>query len=108
MSVFLLADVQVTDDSWIPNYAANVHIIVHKHGGKYLSRSGNIETIEGAENVSSLVALLEFPSKEALENFVNDPDYAPYAQARQAGSVSSLRMIDDTDVAGTISYLTAG
>ena len=42
MPVFLIADVKVTDDAWIPDYAAKVHNIVAKHGGKYLSRSGNI------------------------------------------------------------------
>ena len=47
MSVYLIADVKVTDDSWIPDYAANVHDIVRKHGGKYLSRSANITNIEG-------------------------------------------------------------
>ena len=47
MPVYLIADVKVTDDAWIPDYAANVHDIVHKHGGKYLSRSANITTIEG-------------------------------------------------------------
>ena len=44
MTVFLIADVKVTDDAWIPEYATQVHDIVAKHGGKYLSRSGNIET----------------------------------------------------------------
>ena len=47
MSVFLIGDIKVTDDSWVPDYAANVHNIVEKHGGKYLSRSGNISTLEG-------------------------------------------------------------
>jgi uncharacterized protein (DUF1330 family) len=28
----LIAQVKVNDDSWIPDYAANVHDIVHKHG----------------------------------------------------------------------------
>ncbi|MGI9370224.1 MAG: DUF1330 domain-containing protein, partial [Ruegeria sp.] len=43
----MIADLKVTDDAWIPDYAAKVHDIVAKHGGKYLSRSGNIDTIEG-------------------------------------------------------------
>jgi uncharacterized protein (DUF1330 family) len=34
MPVYLVADVRVTEDSWIPGYGANVHAIVHKHGGK--------------------------------------------------------------------------
>jgi Domain of unknown function (DUF1330) len=45
MTVYLIAD--VTDDEWVPSYAASVHDIVHKHGGKYLSRSGNVKTLEG-------------------------------------------------------------
>ena len=41
MSVFLIAEIKVTDDSWVADYAAKVHPIVEKHGVKYLSRSGN-------------------------------------------------------------------
>lgn len=105
MTVYIIADVTVTDDSWIPDYAANVHDIVHKHGGKYLSRSGNITTIEGEPLDSTLVALIEFPSMEAVQAFASDPEYAPYAKARQDGTVSRFHVIDDTDLAGTIPYL---
>ena len=108
MSVYLIADIKVTDDGWIPEYAANVHKLVEKHGGRYLSRSGNIETLEGVANESTLIAILEFPTRAALDGFATDPEYAPYGQARQAGSVSNFRVIDDTDIAGTIPYLTAG
>lgn len=105
MSVFLIADVTVTDDAWIPDYAANVHDIVHKHGGKYLARSANITTIEGEGIDSTLIALLEFPSMEAVQSFANDPAYADYGEARRNGSISRFHVIDDTDVAGTIPYL---
>jgi len=47
MTAFLIADIKVTDDKWIPAYAASVHDLVHKHGGKYLARSGNVKTLEG-------------------------------------------------------------
>ena len=40
MTVFVIADIQVTDGAWVPAYAANVHDIVHRHGGRYLARSG--------------------------------------------------------------------
>ena len=75
MSVFLIADVTVTDDAWIPEYAEKVHDIVHKHGGKYLARSGNITTIEGEGLDTTLVALLEFPSMEAVKAFSEDPAF---------------------------------
>ncbi len=105
MAVFLIANVKVIDDSWIPEYAAKVHDIVHRHGGKYLSRSANITTIEGDDLDTTLIALLEFPDAESLQGFIGDPDYAPYGKARQDNTVSNFHMIDDTDAAGTIPYL---
>jgi uncharacterized protein (DUF1330 family) len=84
--------------------AASVHELVHKHGGKYLSRSGNVKTLEGEPLDTTFIALLEFPSEEAVKAFATDPTYAPYAAARQAGSESRFQLIDDTDVAGTNPY----
>ena len=108
MPVYLIVDVKVTDEAWIPDYAANVHDIVHKHGGKYLSRSANITNMEGEPLDTTLIALLEFSSLESAQAFANDPDYAGYGQARWDGSVSRFNVIDDTDVAGTIPYLAKG
>jgi uncharacterized protein (DUF1330 family) len=45
MTVYVIADIKVTDDRWVPGYAASVHELVHKHGGKYLSRSGNVKEL---------------------------------------------------------------
>ena len=108
MPVYVIADIKVTDQAWIPDYAAAVHDIVHRHGGRYLSRSGNVSTLEGKPLDTDLVALIEFPSKEAVTAFATDPLYAPFAAARRSGSDSRLRLVGDDDVAGTISYLPKG
>ena len=108
MSVFVIADDKVTDDSWVPDYAANVHDIVHKHGGKYLSRSGNLTPIEGELPDYTVIALIEFPTVDAARAFVNDPEYAPFARARQAGTDSNFYVIDDTDLAQGVPYLPPG
>ena len=105
MPVYLIADIKVTDDKWVPGYAASVHGLVHKHGGKYLARSGNVTALEGKPLDTSIVALIEFPSANAVMAFANDPDYAPFAAARQRGSKSRLHLVDGTDLAGTIAYL---
>jgi uncharacterized protein (DUF1330 family) len=108
MSVFVIADIKITNDAWVPGYAASVHKIVHKHGGRYLARSGNVTILEGTPLETTLIALLEFPSKEAVGAFASDPEYAPFAESRRAGSESRLQLIDDTDLAGTIHYLSKG
>lgn len=105
MTVYLIADVKVTDDKWVPAYATSVHELVHKHGGKYLARSGNVTTLEGKPLDTTLIALMEFPSADAAKAFTTDPDYAPFSAARQHGSESRFQLIDNTDLAGTISYL---
>ena len=108
MAVFLIANVKVTDEAWIPEYAEKVHDIVAKHGGRYLSRSGNIRTVEGDAPDVTLIALVQFPSMEAVDSFLSDPEYARFGKARQDGSVSRFYVIDDTDIAGTIPYLGKG
>ncbi|MCX7303453.1 MAG: DUF1330 domain-containing protein [Hyphomicrobiales bacterium] len=108
MSAYLIADIKVTNDGWVPEYAASVHNLVHKHGGKYLSRSGNVKTLEGRPLGASLIAIMQFPTTEDAEAFVNDPAYAPFVAARRKGSDSRFQLIDDTDVAGTLSYLPKG
>ena len=108
MTFYVIAEVRITDDKWVPQYAASVHDIVHKHGGKYLSRSGRMRTLEGRPADATLVALMSFPTAQAAEAFVNDPQYAPFATARRAGSESRFRLIDDSDIAASISYLPKG
>ena len=105
MTAFLIADIKVTDDKWVPDYAASVHTIVHKHGGKYLARSGNVTTLEGTPLDTSLIAIIAFPSAKHAREFVADPAYAPHITARRGGSQSRFQLIDDSDVAGTIPYL---
>ena len=108
MTVYLIADIKITDPSWVPGYAAQVHDIVHRHGGRYLSRSGHVRTVEGETSDSTLVAIISFPTAAAFEAFAADPDYAPYGAARQSGSRSRFTLIDDSDLAGSIPYLAAG
>jgi uncharacterized protein (DUF1330 family) len=108
VTVYVIGDIKVTDESWIPEYTAKVHDIVHRHGGKYLSRSANIVTVEGQRSDETLVALIEFPSMDAVKAFASDPEYAPFGEARRAGTESHFRVIDASDAAGTIPYLDKG
>ncbi len=108
MAVYLIAEINVTNDTWVPAYAAEVHPIVEKHGGKYLSRSANIKILEGEDRKNTFVAIIQFPNAASVEAFACDPEYAVHGKARQDGAINNFQLIDDTDAAGTIPYLTAG
>ena len=107
MTVFVIADVKVTDNSWVPNYAANVATLCISMAVS-IWREVVTKTVEGEGLDTTLIALIQFPSMEAVQAFAGDPDYAPYAEARQNGSVSRLHVICNTDLAGMIDYLPKG
>lgn len=108
MAAYLVATLKITDDAWVPDYAARVHDIAARHGGEYLSRSGNIRTLEGPAPDATLMAIIRFPDADAAAAFAADPEYLPLAHARQAGSDGVFVVIDDTDLAGAIPYLPKG
>jgi uncharacterized protein (DUF1330 family) len=47
MKFYAVAEMDVTDASWVADYVANVTGMVERRGGRYLSRSVAIEKIEG-------------------------------------------------------------
>jgi uncharacterized protein (DUF1330 family) len=47
MSYYCVAEMTITDPSWIESYVANVTAMVERHGGRYLARTRKIERLEG-------------------------------------------------------------
>lgn len=105
MPAYLIVEVTITEDSWVPAYAAEVHKIAESHGGRYLTRSGTIEVIEGEDQGLSAIVLIEFPSMDAAKAFHADPAYAPLIAMRQGGAKSRFTVVDAADIAGVIPYL---
>lgn len=97
MSYYSVLDVTPTTTDWIESYVAVSADIAAKHGGKYLARTASHEQVEGDEQSAALRIILEWPSKEAALNFMNDPEYKPHLEARTKGSVSHHYLIEKKD-----------
>jgi uncharacterized protein (DUF1330 family) len=93
-SVFLVTP---KTDTWIPEYLAVVGPTVAKYGGKYLARTANHERLEGTDASPGLIAILEWPSKEAAKAFYGDAQYQPHLQARLAGAANDAFLIEGKD-----------
>lgn len=92
MKTLAVIETNVTDPSWIEEYTNKVTPMLLQFGGKYITRSSNIELVEGADKPQfSVVA--EFPSKEIAIAFYNSEEYAPYKKARLSGSVSKFLLV---------------
>jgi len=62
-----------------------------------LSRTANHEQLEGKTFDSALRLIIEWPSKESVQAFMNDPEYAPHLKARTEGSISNHFLVEATD-----------
>ncbi|MCG8492933.1 MAG: DUF1330 domain-containing protein [Sneathiellales bacterium] len=97
MTYYSVLAVSPSTEDWIPGYLPTANRLVEKHGGKYLARTASHEQVEGLEQPAALRIILEWPSKEAAMNFMNDPDYKPHLEARTAGSESYHFIIEGKD-----------
>ena len=97
MAFFSVLAVTPTKDDWIPAYIGPANTLVAKHGGKYLARTASHQCLEGEQEDVALRIIIEWPSKEAAQGFMNDPDYLPHLKARTAGSKSNHFLIEGKD-----------
>lgn len=97
MAYYSVLAVTPTSEAWIPDYLPTANALVAKHGGRYLARTANHSQVEGVDAPAALRIILEWPTKEAALNFMNDPEYAPHLAARTEGSTSFHFVIEGKD-----------
>jgi len=98
---YLLAELEITDPSWVPEYIKNVTRLVEQRGGRYLAHTSNIEKIKGERKVPQIFVIIEWPSKEAAEACYESEEYRPYRQSRIAGARNELMLVAGEDVSKT-------
>ncbi len=97
MRYYSVLDVTPTSEDWIPNYLPTANKLVAKYGGIYLARTASHEQLEGTPKDVSLRIILQWPSKKAALNFMNDPEYTSHLKARTEGSLSHHYLIEGKD-----------
>ena len=97
MKYYSVLDVTPTNNNWGDSYIEPANRLVAKYGGKYLARTSNHERVEGEDDDVKLRIIIEWPSKEAALNFMNDPEYVPHLKARTEGSISNHYLIEAKD-----------
>ncbi len=88
MKAYMMAFVRVNDlETFNREYIEKAVPIVERHGGVTVAVDENPTTIEGSVP-DGRVVIVEFDSKQAAENFYNDPEYQPIKSWRQQVSDS--------------------
>lgn len=99
MKYYTVAEIDITDQSWVPAYVRNVTQMVERHGGRYLARTPNIEKIEGERKAPQIFLIIEWPSRDAAIQFYESDEYRPYRESRQEGAGNEFVLVAGEDIA---------
>lgn len=89
MSAYLILDMEIHDFGLFRSYASEIPAFVEKHCGRYLVLSSEVETIEGSWSPQRVV-VIEFPSKEYAQRFINDPEAEPIFSIRKKSTTTKI------------------
>ncbi|WP_370978275.1 DUF1330 domain-containing protein [Agaribacterium sp. ZY112] len=92
MPVLAIIETNISDPSWLEAYTEQVTPMLAEIGARYLTRTDDIELIEG-DNKPQFSVVVEFPSKEVALAFYNSEEYLPYRTARLNGSSSKFLLV---------------
>jgi len=95
MSVYVVSMIRVDDPETYNKYTALTPPTVKAHGGRFLARGGAVDTVEG-EPFKQRLAILEFPSKEAVRAWFASPEYQKAKKYRDASSEARILVIEGT------------
>lgn len=96
MSAYLVVHVDVHDSVRYETYRKLAPASIRQYGGRYLTRGGATEVLEGEWQPKRLV-LLEFPSAERAKEFWHSPEYAEAKALRMAAATSEMVLLEGLD-----------
>ncbi|MBS1303739.1 MULTISPECIES: DUF1330 domain-containing protein [Loktanella] len=88
-----IAHVTVTDEESYARYAALATGAIADHGGVFLARGGDYETLEGPDRSRNVVA--RFPSKQAAHDCYYSDAYQEALSHAKGASVRELSIVEE-------------
>ena len=94
MPAYVIIDTNVREAEKYEAYKALARPLVEKFGGKYLSRGGELEVIDGELWRPTRMVLLEFPDGDAARAFFNCDEYQPVVAIRHEHADSTVVIVE--------------
>lgn len=95
MSAMMVVHMEILDSSWIPAYFAEVPKILADYGAVSIAGALEVKSLEGDTPPPGRIAVLSFPSLEAIDRFMADERYQVFKRAREEGSKTNIFVFDN-------------
>ena len=89
---YVVANIRVKDPEKFQEFSGMAGPAIKKYGGKVLARGPDADRLEG--NVSGIVMMIEFESKEAANEFYFSDEYQAAKAVREACSDTDFMIIE--------------
>lgn len=93
MSAYFVAHIKVTDMERYKQYTKLTPAAIEAHGGKFIVRGGEVETLEGPEETRRVV-VLEFPDSDSARAFYQSEQYQAAKKLREGAAEASFILIE--------------
>ena len=93
MPAYFVAELEINNPAGYEPYRAAVPATIAQYGGRYLTRGGATELIEGALEPKRIV-ILEFADTAAVKRWYHSPEYQKILPLRLANSTSRAFIVE--------------
>jgi uncharacterized protein (DUF1330 family) len=95
MPAYFVVELEVANPAGMEAYRAGVPGTVAQYGGRFLTRRGATELIEGGPEPKAIV-ILEFADAAAVKRWYNSPEYQKILPGRLNNSTSRAFIVEGT------------
>jgi uncharacterized protein (DUF1330 family) len=92
MSVYVIAQISITDRAIYNKYQARFLEVFAKFKGQLLAADENPQVVEGVWNREKVV-MMKFPDQESFEAWAFSPEYQEIVKDRYAGSEATVLLV---------------
>lgn len=93
MAAYIIAEIEVTDPAEYDRYRPLAAATVAQYGGKFASRGGNVQLLEGGPPPKRMV-VIEFADAAAARRWYDLPEYQEALKIRLAASKGRVMLVE--------------
>jgi uncharacterized protein (DUF1330 family) len=93
MPAYLIAEHRIDDAERFEAYRRAVAPMIARHGGRYVTRPGSHEVLDGHWHPTRVV-IVEFPDMATLKGWYDSPEYRPLIELRRGAGEDVLIALD--------------
>jgi uncharacterized protein (DUF1330 family) len=93
MPAYFVVELEITNQAAMEPYRASVGATITQYGGRFLTRGGATELIEGRPEPKRIV-ILEFADTAAVKRWYNSPEYQKILPGRLDNSTSRAFIVE--------------